>query len=131
MIGVDTNILLRAVMADDAVHTPLAQEFLRARSAADPAYVNSVVLAEFVWSLRVAFRLPRERIGRILQAMIESESYLFEHRKAVIQAFCDFQKGLGAFTDRLIAEINADDGCAVTGTFDKQASGHPPFHSLA
>lgn len=127
MIGVDTNILLRAVMEDDAVHTPIAQRFLAQRNAASPAFVNTVVLAEFVWSLRVAFDLPREQILPVLRRMIESEAYAFEAREAVLQAYQDYESGIGAFTDRLIGELNELRGCDRTVTFDKGAAARPPF----
>jgi predicted nucleic-acid-binding protein len=131
MIAVDTNILLRAVMADDPINTPLAQHLLDQRSQSDPAYVNVVVLAEFVWSLRVSFKLPRERIETILRGLIESDAIVLQHRSAVLQAFSDFEEGIGGFTDRLIAEVNLGAGCATTMTLDKNASKHPPFTLLA
>jgi len=127
MIGVDTNVLLRAVMVDDREQTPRAQKVLSARSRDSPAVINSVVLAEFVWSLRSHYRAPRAEIAGILRDMIASEAYVFVDRDAVLDALHDYENGVGGFTDRLIAEINDRQGCETTLTFDAEAAEKPPF----
>ena len=130
MIGVDTNILLRAVMADDAEQSPRAEAFLSARTRDDPAMINSVVLAEFVWTLREHFELPRAEIVGILRDLVSSEAYEFVDRGAVLEAFHSYENGIGSFTDRLIAEINDRNGCRATATFDGGAMKRPPFISV-
>ena len=45
MIGIDTNILLRHTLADDAAQSPLASAFLiDPARLAEPAVINPVVL---------------------------------------------------------------------------------------
>lgn len=127
MIGIDTNVLLRAVMVDDRSQARKAQLFLKARSRSEPALINSVVLAEFVWSLRAHFRVPRPEIASILRDMVSSESYEFSDRGAVLDALHSYENGIGDFTDRLIAEINDRVGCSATFTFDAEAAKHSPF----
>jgi predicted nucleic-acid-binding protein len=131
LIAIDTNVLLRAVMADDPVNTVLAQDLLGKRTSEDPAYINVVVLAEFVWSLRVSFKLAHPQIEAILRGIIESDAFVLQHRAAVLQAFLDFEEGIGAFTDRLIAELNLGGGCEATMTLDRAAAKNPPFALLA
>lgn len=130
MIGVDTNVLLRAVMNDHPRQAARARAFLAGRSAGQPAVVNSVVLAEFVWSLRSAFRMPANEIAAIVRDMVESSAYRFPDRNAVLRALFDYESGVGAFTDRLIAEINDQDGCVATVTFDDDAARHLPFAAM-
>ena len=72
MIGIDTNVLVRAVIGDDAQQAAHAARFLRARDETNPAFINPVVAAEFVWVLRAAYRMPRHVIVDILRSMIES-----------------------------------------------------------
>ena len=69
MIGVDTNVLVRAVIADDAQQAAHAARFLRARDETNPAFINPVVAAEFVWVLRAAYRMPRQVIVDILRTV--------------------------------------------------------------
>ena len=127
MIGIDTNVLVRAVVADDAPQAALAARFLRARDEANPAFINPVVAAEFVWVLRAVYRMPRHVIVDILRSMIESAAYAFGEREAVLRAFRDYESGVGDFTDRLIAEVNYSHGCTATVTFDAEAAKIPPF----
>ena len=49
MIGIDTNILLRFILADDAVQLQHARAFLSARSADDPAFVPGFVILIFLY----------------------------------------------------------------------------------
>ncbi len=130
MIGVDTNVLLRAVLLDDPEQSERASKFLTARGSEVPAVINSVVLAEFVWTLRAACRLPRSEIVSILRAMVESEGFHFVDREAVLRALRDYEIGIGAFTDRLIAEINDAHGCSSTATFDAKAAKYAPFTAV-
>jgi predicted nucleic-acid-binding protein len=127
MIGVDTNVLLRAVMLDDAGQAGRAQDVLVRCSAAEPALINSVVLAEFVWSLRSYYKMPRAEIAEILRDMVASEAYAFTEREAVLDALHDYENGIGGFTDRLIAESNFRHGGEPTLTFDAEAARRPPF----
>jgi predicted nucleic-acid-binding protein len=127
MIGIDTNVLVRAVIGDDAQQAAHATRFLRARGEVDPAFINPVVAAEFVWVLRAVYRMPRHVIADILRSMIESAAYAFGEREAVLRAFHDYESGVGDFTDRLIAEINDANGCTATVTFDTEAAKIPPF----
>jgi predicted nucleic-acid-binding protein len=130
MIGVDTNVLLRALMDDDPLNSPRAQSFLASRNGGDPAFVNTVVLAELVWSLRVSFKVTKERIGQILRAMLESDAFEFEARNSVFRALHDYESGIGQFTDRLIAEVNHETRNIETATLDKRAARTAPFRTL-
>jgi predicted nucleic-acid-binding protein len=127
VIGVDSNVLVRAVVVDDARQANRAARFLQARDDSDPAFINPVVLAEFVWVLRAVYRMPRDEIVGILRSMIESDAYALGEREAVLRAFRDYETGVGNFTDRLIAEINDSHGCAGTVTFDADAAKLAPF----
>jgi len=127
VIGLDTNVLLRALMDDDPADTPRAKTFLAGLTNEVPGVVNTVVLAELVWSLRTAYAMPRAEIAGILRDMTESGAYAFENRDAVLRALHDYEGGSSSFTDRLIAEINEELGCTATVTFDQGALPHPPF----
>ena len=67
VIGIDTNILLRIFETEDD-----PAQSSRARKAIEdnaPVYLHDVVLAEFVWTCRTAFKQSREAIHRRLQAI--------------------------------------------------------------
>lgn len=131
MIGIDTNILLRAIADDDGAHSPKAREFLLARTADDPAVVNAVVLAEMVWALRAKFKADREEIVSILDDIVGNPAFVILGRESVLVALQDYREGLGGFTDVLIAQLNVAAGCATTMTFDKGAPAQSGFTRLS
>jgi predicted nucleic-acid-binding protein len=130
LIGVDTNVLLRAAVRDDPAQSGLARRFLQDRSSTDPAVVNVVVLAELVWVLRSKYRAGRQEIAAFLEAIASSDAYMLTSRDAVLNALQDFKEGLGEFTDVLIAELNRAAGCRATVTFDRDAPQQAGFSLL-
>ena len=62
MIGLDTNVLLRLFVEDDPAQSDRARRFVDAAAADEPCLVNSVVLAEFAWTL--AAKLTRRSGAR-------------------------------------------------------------------
>jgi predicted nucleic-acid-binding protein len=131
MIGVDTNILLRAVTSDHRRLAEIAHAFLRERSVTDPAVVNPVVLAEFVWSLRSKYKATRADIIAAIEDIVDSPDFIVLHRSAALSALQDYRDGVGAFTDVLIAQINVESGCRTTVTFDRSALAEAGFTLLS
>ena len=123
MIGLDTNILLRAVLKDDSVQSPVARNFLARLSADEPGLINDVTLAELVWTLERTADYSRKEISSALRAMLSSPSYRFLDRIVVSKALTRFEteKKIG-FADALIGEINRAAGCSTTFTFDGGAA---------
>jgi len=72
MIASTPTFLVRAVMPTTRSKRRTPPRFLRARDETNPAFINPVVAAEFVWVLRAVYRMPRHVIVDILRAMIES-----------------------------------------------------------
>jgi predicted nucleic-acid-binding protein len=131
MIGVDTNILLRAVLDDDVHQSPVAQAFLAARSAEDPAVINAVVLVEFVWTLKRKYRARPDVIIGLLDDLAASPAIMLLDREVILAALQDYRDDIGAFTDVLIARLNVAAGCVTTATFDKGAPEITGFTLLA
>lgn len=48
MIGVDTNVLVRYIMQDDAKQSPKATRFIEALTADAPGFVSLVSVVELV-----------------------------------------------------------------------------------
>ena len=55
MIGVDTNVLVRIFASDDAQQAASAVRVID-ESGPDQIFVNVVVLAEFAWTMRRAYK---------------------------------------------------------------------------
>jgi predicted nucleic-acid-binding protein len=130
MIGIDSNILLRAIANDDSAQSPLARGFLSSLSAGSRGIVNSVVLAEVSWSLRRRYREPRASVLAVVCQLLDSEAYVIPEREAVIRAVEVCRKSGLEFADALIGELNSIAGARVTLTFDEDASAAPAFEKL-
>lgn len=121
MIGLDTNILVRAITGDEAEQSSRAKACLAGLTPEVPGLVNPVVLAELAWSLRAGYGYQRLEIARIIERLLASPSYAVRDRDAVSAAVhrC-FDEGLH-FADALIGELNRASGCLKTWTFDHEA----------
>jgi predicted nucleic-acid-binding protein len=118
MIGIDTNILIRAITQDDPVLSPLARSTLENLSSENEGVVNTIVLAELAWTLKRGFDYDRLAIIDIIEAMLRSQSYHFPDRDALNIALsrCRFENL--HFADAMIGELNVKSGCKTTLTFD-------------
>jgi predicted nucleic-acid-binding protein len=66
MIAVDTNVLLRFLVADDPVQTPRAMRLIDEASArGEPVFVSQIVLCEIEWVLDTTYGASRAEISRI------------------------------------------------------------------
>lgn len=120
--GLDTNILVRFVMADDPVQSPLAHRLLQSFSSASPGFISLVSLAEMVWVLRKKYRQPKSLIVHWLTRFLESPELVLEGPETVASAVKAFANGNAHFADCLIERCGHVNGCALTVTFDKNAA---------
>lgn len=126
MIGVDTNIMLRLLLRDDAVHTPLAERLLR-EAERETIHIADLVIAEVAWTLRRQFKWSRHRIVGVLDRLLGQDKFVFANRAAVMNALSSFEVGPADFADYLIGALNAEAGATSTFTFDQDAARHRHF----
>jgi predicted nucleic-acid-binding protein len=130
MIGLDSDILLRAIANDDKVQSPLARDFLSTLSSSNQAYLNSVVLSEIAWTLRVRNKRTRNEVLLRLDALLRSDAYIIAERQAVNRAMLRCENHRLEFPDALIGELNLAAGASGTLTFDEDAAETPAFKKL-
>ena len=122
MIALDTNVLVRLLVKDDAAQFALAQSYLREHCTSDdPALVNRVVLAEFVWVLESFYAYPRERVAQALDGILATAVLAVEDASSVRAALARYRNGAD-FADAIIAITNLRAGASTTLTFDKPAA---------
>ncbi|MDJ1158980.1 type II toxin-antitoxin system VapC family toxin [Chelatococcus sp. SYSU_G07232] len=121
MIGLDTNVLLRALTNDDPARSPAAARLLAGLSADAPGFVNVVVLIELAWSLQRRYKAGRADVIAAVEALLESPGYVIADRDAVIDGLEIMKAERLDFTDALIAALNRRAGCEGTFTFDETA----------
>jgi predicted nucleic-acid-binding protein len=127
MIGLDTNVLLRLFIDDDAAQCERARLFVDAATAAEPCLVNSIVLAEFAWTLATNFKKKRSEVARLIEGVLSMDDLEIPYRRAAQGAVAAFRTGKADFPDSFLAAINFELGCASTATFDRAALDSPAF----
>jgi predicted nucleic-acid-binding protein len=125
LIGLDTNVLLRFTVGDDPVQAASARDALAQLTQDNRGFINLIVLAEFVWALRAAYRKSREEIAQSLQALLDAQELQFEQEDLVVLALALYRRTWADFADCLIALVNAGHGCTATLTFDHDAASLP------
>ncbi len=130
MIGLDTNILLRATLNDDPVQSVAAQQLLRSLGEDRSGFVNIPVLMEFFWVLRSRYKLPRTRLASVMRDLLEVEHLEFEALHTVGKALAAYENGIADFSDAVIAMRNRELGVDRTFTFDGRAAKSVPGMEL-
>lgn len=121
MIGLDTNVLVRYIMQDDAKQAALASRLVE--SLTDGAgFIPLIVIAELSWILSSAYGLSREQLAEALEGVLRSKEWVVEKPDIVWQAVRLFQSGSADFADCLIFRSAAAAGCEKTMTFDRDAA---------
>ncbi len=131
MIAIDTNILVRYILQDDDIQSPLASELIDVQcSEKNPAVINMIVLCELIWVLRFTYKYEREHLVPLLKQILSTDCFNVQNSSLVWKATYDFENGNADFSDYLIAHINRSDmGAKLTVTFDKKAGKHK-FYKL-
>lgn len=127
MIGLDANILLRSLLDDDPVQSPLARELLSGLTAEQVGYINLVVLMEVVWTIRTRFKGRPARLHTALETLLSTDSYVVQNRDEVDDALALARSGKCSFADALIGFLNQRATCGKTWTFDNGAPGEAGF----
>lgn len=132
MIGLDSNILLRAVLNDDKLWSGPADAFIAAKCTIEqPGYINAIVLAEIVWVLRRRPEFDRQKLADFVEGLLDADNLVIGEETAVIAALEHFRKGKAGFVDYLIAELNQGAGAAPTFTLDGDAGLHGAFSPIS
>ena len=96
MVAVDTNVLVRLVVADHAAQTARAVAVFRS----GPVFIAKSVLLEAEWVLRYSYKLGDEAILRSMRAVLGLENVSIEDPSAIAAALRLLEQGLD-FADAL------------------------------
>jgi predicted nucleic-acid-binding protein len=119
MIAVDTNVLVRLVVADDPKQAALARELIEeAIGEGTTCYVSTPVVCELEWVLVSRYRVPRTEIAAVLKRLLHNSVFAFEDRNVLLQALAAYEQSRAGFADHLIGAKAQAFGAATTWTFD-------------
>lgn len=106
MIAIDTNVLVRFLVADDQIQSPVVERLF----AENRIIIPHTVLLETEWVLRYTYRFARDRVVSALRHVLGMETVVCAHTDAVAIAIgalangCDFADALHAMTAQPDAE---------------------------
>jgi predicted nucleic-acid-binding protein len=128
VLGIDTNVLVRLLVADDALQTRRARALIeRALDSDDPILVSLPVIIETEWVLRSRYGFDKPATLSSLRDLLAARELTFEDESAIEEALYRWSEGAAGFVDCLIAAHNRRLGCSATATFDAAAARIPGF----
>jgi predicted nucleic-acid-binding protein len=126
VIGLDTNVLVRILTADDPAQLKVATRLLAAHEGeAGAFFINDMVLVEVIWVLGRAYGISRSDAVVAMQSLLDNDAFAFEDRDRFARAVALCTEQAVDFSDTMIALKNASALCEHTVTFDRAMRGLP------
>ena len=123
MAGLDTNVLVRWLVADDPVQTAQARAlFESGRLQGHPFFVPSTVLLELEWVLRSRYGLEKPAMLAVFSALLETQEIDIQCEPALEHALNLYRTGRAEFADCLHAGLCAAAAQASLLIFDAKAA---------
>jgi predicted nucleic-acid-binding protein len=122
MIGLDTNVLVRYLMQDDAKQAAKATRLMESLTVEVPGFVSVVSVVELGWVLTSAYGLTRSQLEQALEALLRTKELVVDRADQVLQALRVFKATKADLADCLIERSAASAGCEQTMTFDVGAA---------
>jgi len=115
-ITADTNVLVRAITADDARQSVIAQSEL---AKADMVAVTLPALCEMVWVLSRGYQSPRSTIAEAVRRLINASNVVVN--RPAVEAGLNILDAGGDFADGVIAHEGGWLGGETFVSFDRRA----------
>jgi len=124
MIGLDTNVLVRYIMQDDAKQSPQATKLMESLDTDQPGFVSLVSIVELYWVLTFCYDLSGQQVRQALESLLRTKQIIVDRADQVLRALRVFDEGKADFADCLIERTASSAGCTETLTFDVGAAKH-------
>ncbi|HRK68941.1 MAG TPA: type II toxin-antitoxin system VapC family toxin [Hyphomonas sp.] len=123
MIGLDTNVVIRYVVQDDARQSAAATRLIeKTLSATQPGFISLVTLAEIGWVLEECYGADRARVAAVVEGLLSSRQILVEQAEVAWRALRAWKDSSADLSDALIGQVALAAGCSKVATFDKKAA---------
>jgi len=118
MRAVDTNVLVRLIVRDEARQVASAEAFVDGG-----AWASLLVIAETTWVLRVVYGRNHDEIVAALEVLLDNPRLTIQELDVAASALEQYRRkpSLG-FSDCLILELARKAGHLPLGTFDRGLS---------
>ncbi len=123
MASLDTNVLVRFLVRDDASQAAAATSLIRsAVRKGEPLFVPVTVLLELEWVLRSAFGFDKPAVLQALFGLLGSFELAFESEGAIELALAQYERSAADFSDGLHVALAQQANQSPLWTFDKAAA---------
>ena len=115
MRAVDTNLLVRLLVRDNADQVAAAETFVD-----HGAWVSQVVLVETLWVLDAVYQRSAAQLANAVDLLLNHRHLVLQDADIVVTALAQFRSrpSLG-FSDCLVLEVARKAGHLPLGTFDR------------
>ena len=120
MTAVDTNVIVRYLVADDPGQSEAARSLLEQLTPDTPGFICREVVIEAAWVLERSYRFPRARIAEVLMDLTASDSLVVENADDVVAAAHRYRQGGVGFSDLMILAAAEREGALPLYTFDRR-----------
>ena len=122
MIGLDTNVLVRYIMQDEAKQAAKATKLIEGLTAKEPGFIAIVSVVELVWVLSSFYGKDKAQIVQALDVILRSKQLVVDQAEHVVRALRAYAAGNADFADCLFERTAVAAGSIRTMTFDLAAS---------
>ena len=123
MAALDTNILVRFLVEDDAAQLAAARRLIRkCVNAGETLFVPVTVSLELEWVLRSSYRFSKSVVIQTLAQLLASIELSFESEGALEVALVLYGQSTVDFSDCLHIALSSRAGESPLWTFDRAAS---------
>jgi predicted nucleic-acid-binding protein len=131
VIGIDTNVLVRHLVQDDAAQAARATALIEGKLTRDaPGFINRIVVVELIWVLEASYGYARDLVADLIDRILRTAELIVEDADAVSEAVRRFRASGADLADLLLAIGNERLGCSETYTFDRRAARTAGFAAL-
>ncbi len=122
MPALDTNVLVRYIVQDDAGQLAAARRLMRRSIDEGHAlFVPVTVTLELEWVLRSTYGHPKNQVMEVLSNLFSAAELTFESERALEVALHLYRNGSADFADCLHVALAAQAQALPLWTFDKRA----------
>ena len=127
MIGLDTNVLARYLLDDDAQHSIAVRRVItQARRNGETLMICTPAFLELEWVLRSRPGSNKVLVIGALRMLLEAKGLEIDDEASVEQALHTYENASVDFAECLFHSIYTRKGCSAMFTFDKAAQKQLP-----
>jgi predicted nucleic-acid-binding protein len=111
MIAIDTNILLRYLLNDDATQSEIAAKII---SGSEKILITDIVIVETVWTLKgKRYKLDKQGIIQTINKLFEEPNIVFEDGQTIWRALGDYTKAKSIKVNGKLKEADFPDALII------------------